>query len=171
MNQPLEENICQEDLFERIYKRYAQDLYKFLIYKFGENLNPHDQVQEAFIKLWENCTKISSAKAKSYLYTTANNMMLNAAAHHKVVLKYKMISPKRITHETPEFILREKEFDEKLKRALENLTEAQRTAFMMNRIDGLRFKEIADRLGISTKAVEKRIYGALKKLRMEIEGL
>ena len=52
-----------------------------------------------------------------------------------------------------------------------NLTEAQRVAFMMNRVEGKRFKEIAELLDISTKAVEKRIYGALKKLREDIKEL
>jgi RNA polymerase sigma-70 factor (ECF subfamily) len=41
----------------------------------------------------------------------------------------------------------------------------------MNRIEGKKFKEIAKLLDISTKAVEKRIYGALDKLRKDIEGL
>jgi RNA polymerase sigma-70 factor (ECF subfamily) len=41
----------------------------------------------------------------------------------------------------------------------------------MNRVEGKRFKEIAALLDISTKAVEKRIYGALKKLREDIDGI
>ena len=49
------------------------------------------------------------------------------------------------------------------KKHLANLTEAQRVAFMMNSVEGKRFKEIAELLEISTKAVEKRIYGALRK--------
>ena len=60
---------------------------------------------------------------------------------------------------------------QKLQAALSNLTDAQRMAFMMNRVEGKRHKEIAELLGISTKAVEKRIYGALKKLREDIKEL
>lgn len=41
----------------------------------------------------------------------------------------------------------------------------------MNRVEGKRFKEIAELLDISVKGVEKRIYGALKKLREEVDGL
>jgi RNA polymerase sigma-70 factor (ECF subfamily) len=171
MSQPIRENICEEALFERLYKKHARGLHNFLNYKFGATLNPEDKVQEAFVKLWENCNKVSLNKAKSYLYTTANNLMLNAAAHHKVVLNHQKNPTKYSTNESPEFLLREKEFHEKLKKALSNLTEAQRTAFLMNRIEGLRFKEIAERLNISTKAVEKRIYGALNKLRKDIEGI
>jgi RNA polymerase sigma-70 factor (ECF subfamily) len=53
----------------------------------------------------------------------------------------------------------------KLHNAIENLSEAQRTAFLLNRIDGKKYAEIADMLGISVKAVEKRISGALVALR------
>jgi RNA polymerase sigma-70 factor (ECF subfamily) len=49
------------------------------------------------------------------------------------------------------------------------LTEAQRTAFLLHRIEGKKYQEIADMLGISVKAVEKRIHGALVTLREEIE--
>ena len=58
-----------------------------------------------------------------------------------------------------------------LENAIAKLTEAQRVAFLMNRVEGKRFKEIAELLDISTKAVEKRIYGALKKLRKDIDEL
>ncbi|WP_296382291.1 RNA polymerase sigma factor [Winogradskyella sp.] len=171
MSQSLHDNICEAQFFERLYNKHAKNLHDFLYYKFGEHLNPQDKVQEAFIKLWQNCGKVAPAKAKSFLFTTANNLMLNAVAHQKVVLKYNKQPQKHSTNETPEFVLQEKEYHQKLQKALSNLTEAQRTAFLLNRIEGKRFKEIAELIGISTKAVEKRIYGALKKLREEIEGI
>ncbi|BAO74716.1 RNA polymerase sigma factor [Winogradskyella sp. PG-2] len=171
MSKNLQENICESKLFERLYKKHAKNLHDFLYYKFGEHLNPQDKVQEAFIKLWQNCGKIAPSKAKSYLFTTANNLMLNAVAHQKVVLKYHKQPQKHATNESPEFVLQEKEYYEKLQNAIANLTEAQRVAFLLNRVEGKRFKEIAELLNISTKAVEKRIYGALKKLRQEINEL
>ncbi|WP_299115241.1 RNA polymerase sigma factor [uncultured Winogradskyella sp.] len=171
MSQPLNNNICQEQLFERFYKKHSKNLHDFLYYKFGEHLNPQDKVQEAFIKLWQNCGKVSADKAKSFLFTTANNLMLNAVAHQKVVLKYRKLPQKHSTNESPEFVMQEKEYHQKLQNALANLTEAQRVAFLMNRVEGKRFKEIATLLDISTKAVEKRIYGALKKLREEIDDI
>ncbi|MBO6881412.1 MULTISPECIES: RNA polymerase sigma factor [Winogradskyella] len=171
MSQPIQNHICEEQLFERLYKKHSKNLHDFLYYKFGENLNPQDKVQEAFIKLWQNCSKVSPDKAKSFLFTTANNLMLNAVAHKKVVLKYQKLPQKHSTNESPEFVMQEKEYHQKLQNALANLTEAQRVAFLMNRVEGKRFKEIAELLDISTKAVEKRIYGALKKLRKDIDGL
>ena len=171
MPKPLHDHICEESLFSKLFTKHSKDLHDFLYYKFGGHLNPQDKVQEAFIKLWENCSKIAPDKAKSFLFTTANNLMLNEYAHQKVVLRHQQIKPKSYTNETPEFIMQENEYLQKLETAISNLTEAQRVAFLLNRVEGKRFKEIAELLNISTKAVEKRIYGALKKLRKDIDGL
>ena len=171
MSKELHDNICEEHLFSSIFNKYSKDLHDFLYYKFGDNLNPKDKVQEAFIKLWQNCAKVTPSKAKSFVFTTANNLMLNEVAHQKVVLKHRQTKPKSYTNENPEFLMQENEYMEKLQTAISNLTEAQRTAFLLNRVEGKRFKEIALLLDISTKAVEKRIYGALKKLRKDIEGI
>ncbi len=171
MSKQLHDNICNETLFTKVFSKYSKDLHNFLYYKFGDRLNPKDKVQEAFIKLWENCSKVSPDKAKSFLYTVANNLMLNEAAHEKVVLKYQKHKPKEHTNESPEFIMQENEYRQKLQTAISNLTEAERVAFLLNRVEGKKHKEIAELLEIGTKAVEKRIYSALKKLRKEIDGL
>ncbi|WP_046758322.1 RNA polymerase sigma factor [Kordia jejudonensis] len=167
----LHENICNEGLFSKIFKKHYQSLHAYLYYKFGDYLNPEDKAQEAFTKLWQNCGKVKPEKAKSYLFTIGNNMMLNEVKHHKVVLQHRQIKPKSHTNENPEFLMQEQEYLQKLQRAIANLTESERTAFLMNRIEGKRHKEIAEILGISSKAVEKRIYRALSKLREEIHEL
>ncbi|WP_452222858.1 RNA polymerase sigma factor [Lacinutrix chionoecetis] len=171
MAKKLHDNICDEIRFNALFKKYAKDLHNFLYYKFGDHLNPKDKTQDAFIKLWENCKKVAPEKAKSYLFTIANNLMLNEAKHHKIVLKHQKLKQKHQTNLSPEFILEEKQYMQKLETALSRLSEAQRTAFLMNRVEGKKHKEIAELLGISSKAVEKRIYGALKKLREDIKEL
>ena len=171
MSKEIHDNVCEEHLFSSLFEKHSKNLHDFLYYKFGERFNPKDKVQEAFVKLWEHCAKVSPGKAKSYLFTVANNLMLNEASHQKIVLKYQKLKPKSHTNETPQFILEGNEYMDKLQNAISNLSEAQRTAFLLNRIEGKKHKEIAEMLNISTKAVEKRIYGALKKLREEIKEI
>ena len=72
MNKNLQENICEEKLFSSIFMKYSKSLHDFLYYKYGNHLNPEDKVQEAFIKLWDNCKDVSIDKAKSFLFTVAN---------------------------------------------------------------------------------------------------
>lgn len=175
LNQPmpkdLQDNVCKREIFDAIYLKYSKSIHDFLYYKFGASLYPQDKMQEAFIKLWENCKKVTPSKAKSYLFTTANNLTINEYNHQKVVLKFNETPKNRINNETPEFVLREKEHKLKIENAIAALTEAERVAFLLNRVEGKRFKEVAALLDISVKAVEKRVYGALKKLREQIDGI
>ncbi|WP_051554799.1 RNA polymerase sigma factor [Maribacter antarcticus] len=165
-----ESNVCQESVYNGIFKDTSKTIFNYIYYKFGNEEKAHDAVQEAFIKLWENCAKVPPKKAKSFLYTVANNLYLNVLKAEKIRLKYADKSLKN-TNENPEFIMEEKQFQEKLDAALESLPENQRVTFLMNRIDGLKYTEIAELEGVSIKAIEKRMHLALKSLRKKIDGI
>lgn len=163
--------VCEELTFAGIFSRHAKTLRNYLYFKFGNENQAEDTTQEAFIKLWENCGNVSPDKAKAFLYTVANNASLNQIAHQKVVVAFaKKSNPTGTDNQSPEFILEEEQFKIKLQKAIAGLTEAQRVAFLMNRIEGKKYHEIADILEISIKAVEKRIHGALLELRKQIEN-
>ncbi|HNP33669.1 MAG TPA: sigma-70 family RNA polymerase sigma factor [Flavobacterium sp.] len=164
--------ICEELVFSGFFKANVKSLRNYLYFKFGNEEKANDITQDAFIKLWENCKNVPFEKAKSYIYTIANNASLNEIAHQKVVLKYVQNNTgKDRTNLSPEFLIEEEEFKQKLEKAMSKLTEAQRTAFLLHRIEGKKYHEIADMLGITIKAVEKRIHGALLTLRVEIEQI
>lgn len=168
MPQKTASDICNETLFQELFKQNAQDLHDFLYYKFGAHNSPQDLVQEAFIKLWDNCKKITPEKARGFLFTVARNQMLNELDKKKTVLKYQNQPHADRTNESPEFVMEEAQYMERLQQALSELSEEQRTTFLLNRIEGKKHQEIAEMLGISRKAVEKRIYTALAKLRQKV---
>lgn len=163
-------DICKENIFSDFFSKHAKALKNYLYYKFGNEEQAEDITQEAFIKLWQNCIDVPVEKAKSYIYTIANNASLNVIAHQKVVLNYAKSNPKKeTTNEDPEYLLEENQFKTKLLNAIQNLNETQRVAFLMHRIDGKKYAEIAEELCISVKAVEKRIHLALIELRKEFD--
>ena len=170
MKKNLVDNVCEEQIFSSVYRKYAQELYNYLYYRFGEDLGPGDKMQDAFVKLLAQCKEVSPDKAKGFLFSIAKNMMLNELKHQKVVLKYQKIVPRRETIESPEFLLEEKQFLERYQKALQNLTEDQRVSFLMNKAEGKKHAEIASILGVTQKAVENRIYTAHRKLKEELEG-
>ncbi|MFQ5448380.1 MAG: sigma factor-like helix-turn-helix DNA-binding protein, partial [Saprospiraceae bacterium] len=47
----------------------------------------------------------------------------------------------------------------------------QRVVFLMNRMDKMTYAEIADHLGLSVKAIEKRMHSALVELRQILKGI
>lgn len=163
--------ICEENLFSDFFKTHVKGLRNYLYYKFGNSDQAEDAAQEAFIKLWQNCKEVPFEKAKSYLYTIATNSSLNVIAHKKVILAYeKNHSIADRTNENPEHILEQEQFQSKLLNAINKINETQRIAFLMHRIDGKKYAEIAGELNISVKAVEKRIHLALIEIKKEIEN-
>ena len=156
------------EAFKSLFDTYFNQIKNFVYYKVSDVDLAEDIAQECFVKIWENKGKINPDTAKSYLYTIATNLSINHLKKQSVVYKFLNRKFKSAETETPLYIMEEKEFDEQLQKALNGLPEKQRIVFLMNRIDDLKYVEIAERLGISVKAVEKRMTQALKKLRETI---
>ncbi len=164
------DNVCDDQVYSEIFSSHSRTVFNYIYYKFGNEEKAQDAVQEAFVKLWENCAKVAPDKAKAFVYKVANNLYLNVIKAEKVRLKYK--DPEaNITQENPEFLMEEREFQQKLDTALAALPENQRTTFLLNRIDGKKYREIAEIEGVSVKAIEKRMHLALKTLREQIDGI
>ncbi|MFV8342958.1 RNA polymerase sigma factor [Flavobacterium sp. XS2P39] len=164
--------LCDENHFRDFYLKQVQSATNFAYYKCGDNEVALDLVQDAFTKIWENCSKIDFSKVKTYLFTSISNLFLNTIKHQKVVLRYAKDAPNLDTNnQSPEYLLEEQEFKQKLNSAIASLSEAQREVFLLNRIDGKKYREIADLLDISQKTVEKRMSAALKILKAQIENI
>lgn len=159
------DNLCKEENFKAVFMEQSEGLRNFMVYKTKSYQQAEDIVQEAFSKMWENCAKIVLDKAKSYLFTVANNLFLNQVKHQKVVLKFEQRGHTQRTDEDPAFLLEEQEFKARLEKAINDLPEGQREVFLMNRLDKMKYREIAETLNISVKAVEKRMHKALLALR------
>lgn len=170
MSKPLHNNVCEKSIYERLYTKLSREIHDFLYYKYGAASNPEDKTQEAFIKLWENCKKVSPDQARAFLYQVARNMSLNELKHQKVVLKHRETVTNKVEHESPEAILRTKEYYQRYQAVLESMKEEQRVAFTLSKIEGLKQEEIANRLGVTKKVVEYRIYSAFAILKKELEN-
>ena len=127
-------SVCEQGLFEQVFNTYSKTIRNFIYYKCGNLDQADDLVQDAFVKLWNNCAKVPFSKAKSFLYTVANNAFLNEVAHQKVKLKHQKALVNNVDYENPEFKYREKEFQEELNKAIANLSEKQREVFLLNRL-------------------------------------
>ncbi len=169
--EPNPPSICEEAMFAKIFREYAQTLHNYLFYKSGNETLAQDLTQEAFARLWKNCAKVVFHTAKGYVFKIANNLLLNEYEHQKVVLKFQQHKSTYQTEEHPGFLLEEQELKQALEAAIAALPEKQRVVFLMSRIEKMTYQEIADTLEISRQAVEKRIYKALDALREVVSGL
>lgn len=161
----MSQNVCEERTYQALFESLSQAIRNFIYYKGGDLPQAEDITQEAFLRLWKACVSVHPNKAKSYLYTIANNLFLDQIKHQKVVLAFQQKRPSNNIAESPEYLLEEQEFKQQLEQAIAALPENNRVVFLMNRIEKMTYQEIADRLGLSKKAVEKRMSKALLELR------
>lgn len=157
--------------FKSIFDEYYHPIKNFLYYKLGDVALAEDITQEVFMKAWEKKDQIVVETVKSYLYKIAGNLAINhfKSAKSNYEFELKPENPTPSNTEQPDYTMEKDEFAKQLESAIGSLTENQRVVFLMNRIDDLTYKEIAKRLDLSVKAVEKRMHNALEALRQMID--
>ena len=156
--------------FTELFNQLYQPVRNFVYYKTGDRDVADDISQDTFSKIWEKRETIRIETVRKLAYTIASNLCKNRFEHQRVALEFagnKYISGGNA--ESPEFEMELKEFNDKLKSAINRLNEKNRTVFLMNRIDGLTYGEIAENLNLSEKAIEKRMKNALDELKKTIE--
>jgi RNA polymerase sigma-70 factor (family 1) len=158
-----------QDEFDRIFLDWYSQLRNYIYYKSGDMQIAEDIVQDTFLKIWEKKESIRADTIKPLLYKIAGNLFLNRLDHQKVQLKF--TTDHRVDQYTdpPDFELEMKEFDEMLQESLSLMDEKNRVVFLMNRIDDLTYREIALSLGLSEKAVEKRMGKAISFLKEKLD--
>ncbi len=157
-----------EKEYRRVFDAHFEDLRRFLYYKSKNKELSEDIAQDAFVKLWEIRDEVRLKTVKTFLFTIGNNLLHNTFKKDQHHLQFIHQKEDRIEVESPEYILEHKQFKEKLEHVIDSLPEASRVVFLMSRMDGKKYSEIAELLDIGVKAVEKRMSIALKILRSEI---
>ncbi|MEL6559491.1 MAG: RNA polymerase sigma-70 factor [Bacteroidota bacterium] len=153
------------------YDLYFEAIRNYIFFKVRDSALAEDIVQETFIKLWKNRENIRKETVKSLLYTIANNTVINHFNHLKVVRTHEtevVATTSRSSELSPQYLLEEKEFEVKLNQIINMIPEGSREVFLMNRIEQLKYAEIAERLELSVKAVEKRMSKALLIIREQL---
>lgn len=95
----------------------------------------------------------------------AGDIFISQYRKTQVVRKHQSTFALEINTDSPEQQMQYAELKAKYERALADLPEKQRTVFLMSRMEDMSYKEIADNLQLSVKAVEKRMSQALATLK------
>ncbi len=162
-------DICVETVYKALFYKYARNIRNYILSKSGDMAMAEDIVQDVFLKLWKKCAEIRFETVKSYLYRAAENQLTDHYRHQKIVLIHRQKQNlNKITNESPLHKLEEKEFKNIIENIIEILPENSRIVFLMSRIENMTYREIAERLELSQKAVEKRMGIALEILRKKI---
>ena len=137
-------------------------------YKMTESKSAaEDIVQNLFVNLWEKKKNITiQTSVKSYLLRSVHNRCLDFIAHKSIKENHRLYHLNHFTEEEAiDYPLMDFELKERLKNAIDSLPDGIRESFIMNRIDGLTYKQIAEKEGVTVKAIEYRISKSLSILR------
>jgi len=157
--------------FESIFRQYYQMLCSYA-YRFVNDTDTAEEiVQELFYKLWEKRTELQiTSSLKSYLFSAVHNRCLKFIEHRNVEAKYRnyyLQHGSEIDNE-PQNSSNVRELQGIIERTLDSLPERCGRIFRLNRFDGLKYNEIAEKLSISVKTVEANMGKALKLLRRNL---
>jgi len=156
-------SICDKKVFKEIYFNWLSPIQRFLQSKGLDMNQAADIAQESFIRLWQNCAKVTSEKSKSYLFTVANRLFIDEKRKEQTRIRLTPLI-KEQDNTDGQYQLEMKEFKAKLEEAINTMTPASKEVFILYRFNEMSYKEIATQLEISVKAVEKRMGKALKHL-------
>lgn len=160
-----------EKAFEQVFKTHFKRLHSYACTILQDEAEAEEMVQQVFFKLWERTDNLSlSGSVSSYLYRAVHNESLNFIKHRKVRTNHQIhvaYSMKNAV-EQPDKKVVAGELEKKINSALNELPEQCRTIFQLSRFDELKYREIADKLGISIKTVENQMGKALKILRLKL---
>jgi len=156
---------------EELYNFYYPRLYHFskTFLKLEEGIN--DILQEVFIKIWENRIKIkTSSTFNAFIFTITRNLLLNELRSRLNNQKIKEEVGKMAIPIEYSFIEQSEYLDlkEKVDKAIDGLPDRQKEIFTLSRIYGYSHKEIAEKLNITTKAVEFHISKAIVLLKKKL---
>lgn len=157
--------------FEALFRAHYKPLCAFANGYLADAEKSEDLVQELFIRLWLDREKLTvTSSIKAYLFASVRNRCLNAL---KIAVRMRGMSDEHLAIQE-ESDPTEDEHTERIARvqaAVAGLPEERRKVFTMCRFDGLKYAEVATRLGISVKTVENQMGKALKDLRIELADL
>ena len=171
-----------DQCFKKLYQKYYQKILNFIFRFIPHRQDAEDIAQEVFLRVYFGAKTFSPrAKFSTWLYKITVNRCFS---HHKKIKR----EQERFINESnlpaggedanpvnlenhpsslspPDEHIMQNELHQEIQSALNKLPPDQKMAFILLEYSGLSYEEIARISGASTKAVERRIYHARKKLK------
>lgn len=166
-----------ENSFEYLFHKHYAPLCSYANAMIKNHEDAKDLVNDCFFEFWKKRRIIEiKISIKAYLYISVRNSSLNYIRKKQLEQKYTDSQSypfylQEDIHSEIEKLLQIEDLESRLKRAIDSLPQQCRYIFYLNRYEQLGYKDIASKLNLSVGTVKTQIGRALKKIRVEFEGV
>lgn len=164
--------------FRQLYDIHSDYIYNLCFRMLGNSDDAHEVAQDVFVALWRKAHSIrGESRLRTWLHRVAVNRSINFRKRGGVLSRMKQImsidTEKTSLSEQlpapastqPDTRLESKEAKVLLAELMSDLPERQREAFLLHKLEGLSYREIAEEMGLSLPAIESLIHRAKLKLK------
>lgn len=149
--------------YNRCVDQHSDVVFRFAQKHLRDRDNAKDIVQESFLRLWLKLGSVEEDKSRSYLFTTAHNLIVDRTRRRKYVTRYEDDHADiLITHQPGAGV------KDVLDRALDTLTPTQRTLVLLRDLEGHSYQDIASITGLDLTKVKVYLFRARKAMRARI---
>ena len=157
--------------FDILYKKYSSRIFKFAFSILKSADESENIVQDVFLNLWENRNKVEkNSSIKYYIFTITYNSSISVI--RKKVQETKFLDYLKTLQQPdqePENLeLEYNELTSKLNDIINALPKRQKEVYLLHKIEGLKYQEIAVKLNISVNTIENHMSRALNTIRKKL---
>lgn len=157
------------DAFSEIYSRHWNSMYRSAINVLREDESAMDVVQDVFMWIWNNKESLKIETLRSYLLSSVKYKVANLIRKGKARDRFfSFIEETELTEDPVTDWVEVKELRRVIQDCVDSLPERWKEVYELSRNEHLSNKQIAERLGISEKTVEKHITSSLKRIRISV---
>ena len=162
-----------QQAFKELYLVYFDRLYKFAFSILHSSEFAEEAVNDVFLNIWQKRNKLKSIdNLTNYLYISTKNTSFNYLSKFRkerdttldeVLVRFE------IDEITPETAFFTSEVRTEIEQAINQLPPKTKLVFQMAKVEGLKYKEIAEILNISVNTIDNHIATAIKKLSIVLK--
>lgn len=155
-----------EQEYNTAVKTLSHRLFGYVLKSLRDTEDSNDIVQDAFMKLWENRKKVDADKAKSWLFTTAHNALINFVKKSARTSSMEGLNIDRGKEDKNEF-----ELKEIIDAALSKLPLQHKEILLLRDYEGYNYKEIGEMMDLNESQVKVYLFRARQKVKEQIKDL
>jgi RNA polymerase sigma-70 factor (ECF subfamily) len=165
-------DVCEfEQLFQTYYKRlciYAGNI-------IGDSFDAEEIVCSMFARMWEKREQLHiHTSVEAYIVSSVYHDAINYLKHAEIEERYREKAQYQVKHldllnpegyDTPLTDILAKELSEQIEKAIRSLPPQCREVFILHKLDGLSYDEVAEKLNVTVNTVRTQITRAMKKMK------